>query len=129
GALLPTATSRVTIALVRRSERAQVDVDLPLAFELTVPSTPLTFADPIPLSWSPSQTSDAMGLNVSGPCLSTSLVRGFTSDTGSYVIEPGDLEVASTGCTLTVALSRWQPTRALGLAASSSNVTVTQMRA
>jgi hypothetical protein len=100
-ALLSTRANVVTVGLERAAATSRVDVVLPPAFTITLPSSPASRSQPIKFTWDPS-TVDMATIAFSG-C--GNFERSLGSDVGSFTLQPADLPQTNP-CTLQIMVSR-----------------------
>jgi hypothetical protein len=108
-AQLMSGATDFSLILERASgERSPTDLSLPPPFALSVPLVEAPRSTPIPIVWDTGQGDYLTTLTISGPCLSSSIVRSLSPDPGSFAIQPADLFVqpGTLACGLDVTLER-----------------------
>lgn len=128
---LETGATALELVLSRAGGREVSPVELPPAFALSGPPEPAPRSQPIPITWDAGDGAYQMRIEVSGPCLSSSVIRPFSMDASAYDIQPADLGTPTDaeGCALTV--EAYRSAFSLPLSpelAPSSTVTAEQIR-
>lgn len=107
-ALLDSSATEVELVLRRTSSEVRGTLALPEPFALELAVTEGELGSTLELSWPASAEGSAVWFVVYGDCLPYPFQRGLQADVGSYVIQPGELQIDASisPCTLSVELHR-----------------------
>ncbi|MRG91998.1 hypothetical protein [Polyangium spumosum] len=94
-AQIETSATQFELVLSRGDERAVTNLVTPPPFLLSGPSTTVSRASPIPITWDvASAGAFETWVEVAAACLSYPILRHFSQDIGAYEIQPADLALA-----------------------------------
>lgn len=129
-ALLDSSATEVELVLRRASGEARGTLALPEPFALELAVTEGELGSTLELSWPASAEGSAVWFVVYGDCLPYPFQRGLQADVGSYVIQPGELQIDPnvSPCTLSVELHRDALATNAGFGDSSARWSGAQVR-